>query len=119
MSDQISYKLLGAELQPYLQMLGEAADTVRDKAVSDFPIFVVHQHEVEVGIPLVKRDAVKTNWSVNASSLEEFVAKQIIQEEKMSDFQRVYKDPEAYLCMFVLSELGANFIFLPRESAAD
>ena len=118
MSDKISYKLLGAELAPYLPMLGEAADTVRDKAVSDFPIFVVHQHEMEVGIPLVKRDQVKTNWSINASSLEEFVAKQIIQEAKMGDFQRVYKDPEQYLCMFVLSELGANFIFLPRPGPA-
>ena len=115
MSEKISYKLLGAELQPYLKMLGEAADTVRDKEVSDFPIFVVHQHEIAVGIPLVERDAVKTNWSVNASSLEEFVAKQIIQEEKMGDFQRVYKDPDQYLCMFVLSELGANFIWLPRD----
>ena len=118
MSEQISYKLLGAELAPYLKMLGEAADTVRDKAVSDFPIFVVHQHEVAVGIPLVKHDEVKTNWSINASSLEEFVAKQIIQEDKMGDFQRVYKDPDAYLCVFVLSELGADFIWLPRAGAA-
>lgn len=118
MSNQISYKLLGAELAPYLQMLGEAADTVRDKEVSDFPIFVVHQHEVAVGIPLVKHDEVKTNWSVNASSLEEFVSKRLIQEDKMGDFQRVYKDPEVYLCMFVLSELGANFIWLPRKPEA-
>ena len=114
MSEQISFKLLSTELQPYLQMLGEAADTIRDKEVSDFPIFVVHQHQIELGISLVERDQVKTNWSVNASSLEEFVAKQIVQEDKMGEFQRVYKDPEQFLCMFVLSELGANFIFLPR-----
>jgi len=32
----------------------------------------------------------------------------------VQDFRQVYKDPEANLCLFVLSDLGAQFIFIPR-----
>ena len=81
--------------------------------VSKYPIFVIHQHEVEIGIPLAENLEYGT-WNVHASSLEEFVCKQIIQEEKVDSFREVFKDPLAYFCLFVLSELGANFIFLPR-----
>ncbi|NJL74411.1 MAG: hypothetical protein HC892_04550 [Saprospiraceae bacterium] len=54
------------------------------------------------------------NWSINISSLEEFVVKQLIEVHKIDDFRRVYKDPKHHLCFFVLSELGATFNFIPR-----
>jgi hypothetical protein len=114
MSEPLNMKLLEAELQPYKKALGKAADTILEQAVSEYPIFVVHQHDVEIGIPLIAQDH-QLNWSVNASSLEEFVAKNIIEPEKIEPFKDVYKDPEYFICLFVLSELGANFVFIPRQ----
>jgi len=113
MSETEKYIQLQEELETYKSVFRKAADSILDKEVSSFPIFVIHQHIVELGIPIVEREKVKGNWSVNVSSLEEFVTKQIIQTENVEEFKRVYKDPEAYFCLFVLSELGAQFIFIP------
>ena len=107
---------LKEELTPYINVLGQAADRVLDENVSDYPIFIVHQHEMDMGILIIDKDEVNGNWSVNLSILEEFATRNIIEEAKVGDFKKVYKDPEEYLCMFVLSELGANFIWLPRTT---
>ena len=64
---------------------------------------------------MVDKDTVNGKWSVNASSLEEFVTKQIIQPDKVDNFKSVFKNPESDLCLFVLSELGAKFVFIPRK----
>ncbi len=114
MSDRLKFKVLEGELRPYIPTLGKAADTILDQEVSEYPIFVAHQHQVEIGIPLIDKVESKGNWSVNASTLEEFVSKQVIQPDKVDPFKSVYKDPEEFVCLFVLSELGATFIFLPR-----
>ena len=99
-------------------MMSNVADRILDQDVSKYPIFVVHQHIVEVGIPLFEEDK-PGKWFINASSLEEFVSKQLIEENKLDSFRTVYKDPNKYLCLFVLSELGANFIFLPRTNKSN
>ncbi len=104
---------LQSQLQPYKTLLGQAADVIVNENVSKYPIFVVHQQELEMGIPLIAAGS-QFKWSVNASTLEEFVTKDIIYQEKAQDFINTYKDPELHLCLFVLSELGAQFIFLDR-----
>lgn len=105
---------LEAELKPYKKIMSEASDIIMDKEVSKYPIMVLHQQEVEIGIPILKKSE-QIKWSIHASTLEEFVSKQIIFEEKVQDFIVHFKDPEEFLCLFVLSELGAQYIFLPRE----
>lgn len=105
---------LEKELKPYTHILGQASDVIINENVSRYPVFVVHQQEVEMGIALIEANPPKMSWSVNASTLEEFVTKNLIFEEKVKDFMSKYKDPETHLCLFVLSELGAQFIFIPR-----
>ncbi len=114
MDERKKYLQMQIELAPLKQTMGQAADTIMDKEVSDYPIFVVHKQEVELGIPLFESQP--GQWSVHASSLEEFVSKQLIFPEKIEDFKASYKDPEVYLCLFVLSDLGAQFIYVPRKS---
>lgn len=109
------YEMLKKELLIYLPMMNQASDTVMDQDVSKYPIFVFHQLEVEIGINVVDRTKVKGNWSVNVSTLEEFVSKQLIAEENVKSFQEKYEDPALHFCLFVLSELGAEFIFIPRK----
>ena len=114
LSKEKKFLELEKELKDYKKMMGEAADTIIDKDVSEYPIFVIHQQSVEIGIPITRKEKVKGNWSVNASSLEELVSKQVIHERKINEFKRIYKNPQSNLCLFVLSELGAQFIFIPR-----
>lgn len=115
-ADKGQFKLLEKEIQSYKKIMSKAADAILEKEVSDYPILVIHQQQVELGIPVVERKEVKGNWSVNASTLEEFAMKQLITTDKIEDFQSIYKDPKIHLCLFVISELGAQFIFVNREN---
>ncbi len=110
---------LEEDLQDYASTMEKAQQAILDQEVSKYPIFVVHQHEVEMGVLLIDGNNLGLLWSVHASTLEEFVSKQIIQPEKIDSFTQVYKDTNQYFCCFVLSELGANFIFLPKKNKSD
>ena len=113
MSQTDRFLELEKELNPYKKILAQASDVILDEGVSKYPIFVIHQQEMDMGVLLIQAGT-KFRWSVNASTLEEFVTKEIIFHEKAQEFIATYKDPEIYLCLFVLSELGAQFVFLPR-----
>lgn len=115
MDAEQKFKAIQEELSSYKETLAKAADAIVDQGVSSYPIFVVHRLQIEIGIPIVKREEVDGNWSVNASSLEEFVTKNIIETEKVDSFKEVYKNPESHLCLFLLSDFGATFVFLPRS----
>ncbi len=105
---------LEQELEIYRKMMAEAVEIILDKEVSKYPIFVAHQQELELGIILADKEKMQGNWNIHASSLEEFVAKQIIFEDKIEEFKKSYKNPKEHLCLFVLSELGAQFIYMPK-----
>jgi hypothetical protein len=115
--DKGQFLLLEKELQPYRNVMTRAVDAILDKEVSDYPILVVHQQTIELGVTIVDRKNTGGTWSIHASSLEEFAMKQLIETGKIEDFQSIYKDPKEHLCLFVISELGAQFIFLPREQS--
>lgn len=105
---------LQQDLQVLKKPLGQAADTIVDEGVSKYPIFVVHQQEVSIGLPLIPASPESHFWAAHASTLEEFVTKNIIGEERVEEFKKVFKPVQEQLCLFVLSQIGATFIFLPR-----
>ena len=109
-----SYLDLEKEIRPYVNMMGQASESIINQDISTYPIFVLHQTQIPFGLPLVERETLGGQWSVHASTLEEFVTKQLIQEDKVDDFKSVYKDPKTYICIFVIQAETANFIFLPR-----
>lgn len=109
------YLQLESELKPYLHLLIRAADAIMEKDISKYPILVVHQQQLELGVPVVVSNEEIGKWDIHASTLEEFAMKQVIAAEKIEDFQGVYKDPNQFICLFVVSELGAKFIFMPRR----
>ena len=115
MKEKTVLKQIEREIRQYVQVLAKAADAVLDQEVSNYPIFIVHQGELEVGINVIDPQKVPSNWIIDLSILEEFAAKQIIKSENIESFREVYKDPQTNLCLFILSEIGANFIFIPRK----
>jgi len=109
-----SYLTLQEELDIYRKLMTQAAKVILDQDVSSYPIMVAHQQELELGMPIFRREENEgAKWSIHASTLEEFVSRQIIFPEKVDEFKSNYKDVNAQVCVFVLSELGAEFIFLP------
>ena len=109
------YAQLESELESYIPVMSKASDAVISQKISKYPILVVHQDLIEIGIELVNKNETTGNWFVRISSLEEFVTKKLIEEIKVDSFRTIYKDQKKYLCLFVLSELGAQFIFMPRK----
>lgn len=112
MLEEKNLDALQNELAPYKKVLARASEIIREKEVSKYPIFVFHQHDIEVGIPIVEKEKTKGNWNVHASSIEEFSSKSLLMGEKVEDFINVYQGKEGHYCLFVISEFGAQFIFL-------
>lgn len=112
--DTEKFLILEKELEIYKKMMFDAATIIINENVSDFPIFIAHQQHVEIGLPIAEKGKVKGNWSINATTLEEMVYKQIIKQENIEEFKKVYKPIETHLCVFILSELGAQFAFIKR-----
>lgn len=110
------YAAFQQEMQPYKALMAKATDTVIEQDISKYPIFVVYQESaIDVGVKVSQSVQSGQKWSVNASTLEEFVAKSLIQAEKIEDFKSVYKKPETHFCVFVVRKIGARFVFIPRS----
>lgn len=109
------YQQLKNELKPLSAVMNKATDTLLDEGISKYPIFVVSQLEIELGIPLVQRNGSQFKWFINLSTLEEMATKKIVQMERIDHFRSIFKNPDSFFCLFTLSDLGAQFIFLPRD----
>lgn len=105
--------LIEKELKLYVPILSEASQSILDNEISNYPIFVAHKEDIKIGIPVIDRHTTKANWSVEASTLEEFVAKNLIHHTKLDEFKSTYKNPEQNVCVFLLSSIGAQFLFMP------
>ncbi len=113
--ESLLVKTLENELQKYNGVFREVADTTMNNDVSNYPIFVAYQKSVEIGISLISREQANTFWSYNISTLEEFVTKRIISDEGLDNFKQVYKDPNKFICLFIIEAKGAAFIFYPYK----
>lgn len=104
---------LEKDLEFYAESIKEVAVEIMVEGISATPIFIAHQHEVKLGEIILNREELNTNWTIQASTLEEFVEKGIIKPEKKEHFLKNYKKPEDFMCVFVIVPEGANFIFYP------
>jgi len=108
-------KSLERDLKFYSDSIKEVSVEIMAEGLSAYPIFVAHQHEVKLGEIILDRAELNTSWTVQASMLEEFVEKGIVLPEKKDRFIKYYKDPDQFMCLFVVVEEGANFVFFPYQ----
>jgi len=104
---------LEKDLAFYAESIKEVAVEIMVEGISASPIFIAHQHEVKLGEIILNREELNTNWTIQASTLEEFIEKGIIKPEKKEHFLKNYKKPEDFMCVFVIVPEGANFIYYP------
>ncbi|SEL73288.1 hypothetical protein [Parapedobacter koreensis] len=109
-------KSLKVDLDFYSESIKEIAVEIMAEGLSAYPIFIAHQHEVSLGELILDRKELGTEWSVHASTLEEFVERGIIKEERKAHFIKQYKKPENFMCLFVIVPEGANFVFYPYKA---
>lgn len=106
-------KSLKADLDFYRESIKEIAVEIMAEGLSAYPIFIAHQHEVNLGELILDKNELGTAWSIHASTVEEFVSRGIIKEERKAHFIKQYKKPEDFMCVFVIVPEGANFVFYP------
>ncbi|WP_410220051.1 hypothetical protein [Pedobacter sp.] len=104
---------LEKDLAFYAESIKEVAMDILTEGISTAPIFIAHQHEVKLGEVILNREELNTNWTIQASTLEEFIEKGIIKPEKKEHFLKNYKNPQDYMCVFVIVPEGANYVFYP------
>jgi len=109
-------KSLKVDLDFYSESIKEIAVEIMAEGLSAYPIFIAHQHDVSVGERILDKGELGTEWSIHASTLEEFVERGIIEEGRKTHFIKQYKKPEDFMCVFVVVPEGANFVFYPYRS---
>jgi len=115
MSKTEDFLLIREQLKNYIGLLDIAGQMIIDEGISKYPIMVVHKQEVQLGVPLEIREYLPGGWLINASTLEEFVSKRIIEEAKIDEFRALYRQHENHVCLLMLSELGAQFVFYDKK----
>ncbi len=108
---------LQADLKLYNESIREVAVEIMVEGISSYPIFVAHQHEVSLGEMILDRRDLNTDWTIQASTLEEFVEKGVIKKTLQERFIKAYKNPHNFMCLFVVVPEGANFVFVPYAKA--
>lgn len=104
---------LKKDLLFYKDAIKEVAIEIMVEGVSAYPIFIAHQHEVSIGQLILDRKELNTLWTIHASTLEEFIEKGIIKENKKEAFLKTFKDASEYACIFAIVPEGANFVYYP------
>src|ERR1700748_3192871 len=102
---------LERDLKFFNDSIREVSTEIMVEGLSNYPIFIAHQHEISLGELILDRHDLNTEWSVHASTLEEFTEKGVIKEILRERFISSYKNPNEYMCVFVVVPEGANFIY--------
>jgi len=106
-------KSLEIDLKLFSESLREVAVEIMIEGLSSYPIFVAHQHDVKLGELILDKEELNTEWTIHASTLEEFIERGVIKKELKQRFIDSYKNAHDFMCVFVIVPEGANFIFFP------
>jgi len=104
---------LERDLKFFNESIREVAVEIMLEGLSTHPIFIAHQHEIKLGEVILDRNELNTEWSIHASTIEEFTERGIIKAELKERFLSTYKNPNDFMCLFVVVPEGANFVYYP------
>ncbi len=102
---------LETDLKFFSESIREVAIEIMVEGLSQYPIFIAHQHDVALGEMILDKNDLNTEWSVQASTLEEFIERGVIKKELRERFISSYKNPNDFMCVFVIVPEGANFVY--------
>jgi hypothetical protein len=104
---------LETDLRFFNESIKEVAIEIMVEGLSAYPIFIAHQHDITLGEVILDRHDINSEWSIHASTLEEFIERGVIKKELKQRFIDSYKNPHDYMCVFAVVPEGANFVFFP------
>ena len=110
---ELSGKYLGTISADFIKVsdgIKEASYQIR-KAGFSFPIFPVCKENQPIGQMLIPMNSLGNSWNYYASFMDEFVQRELIASP--TDFEKAYKDPDEFCCLFVVDSDFTNFVFIP------
>lgn len=110
---------LRLDLNFFKDSIKEVSQDIISEGFSKYPIFIAHQAEVNLGEVILDRVELGTNFTIQATTLEDLVEKKIVLPKNVEKFKSAYKDPEKQCCIFLVTEHGAQFVFVPFEVPAE
>jgi hypothetical protein len=113
---ELSGKYLGTITEDFVKVsenLKEASYQIRSRNFSKHPIFAISKTEVPIGQPLIKTGELGNSWNYNASFLDEFVQRELVEKDKQQAFEEAYKNPDEFCCLFVVDKEFTKFLFIP------
>ena len=108
-------KNLEQNLAIYKESIREIALEILQSGISRYPIFIASREPIALGKMIIDKEDLALEWSVYASTLEEFVRRKMVLEEKLDDFRKAWKDPKSFFCIFALLDQTAGFIYAPYD----
>ena len=108
-------ELLREDLLFYNDMIKEVSNDMIKEGFTKYPVFIAHQHEVKVGEPILLIQDYARDFNINASTLEELVERKLVLPERESDFKANYKNPKEFICILLITVIGAHFIYVPYK----
>ncbi len=93
------------------ESLRDASYEIRSRGFSDFPIFPISKVEIPIGELLIDKKEMALKWNYYVTYVDEFEQRKLITDKKM--FQKTYKNPDEFCCLFVVDEEFTNFLFIP------
>lgn len=101
------------DLNFYSEAIKEVSDEMLNERLTEYPIFIAHQHEVHAGELILDRQELGRYWSINATTLEELEQKGFFNKERTQYFKKIFKNPRSYMCVLLITSLGGNVLFHP------
>lgn len=108
-------KELEQNLKIYKESIREISLEILNHKVSKYPIFIASKEATALGRMIIDKEELALEWSIFASTLEEFVAKKVVLQDKLDVFRKNYKNPETHVCIFAVLGDDASFIFTPYD----
>ncbi|MDH5474402.1 MAG: hypothetical protein OEX22_01795 [Cyclobacteriaceae bacterium] len=113
---ELDGKYLGTITNDFLvvsETLKEASYQIRKRGFSEYPIFPITKSDVPIGQLLIAKEEMATTWNYNASYLDEFIQRNLVDPEKEAAFKEAYKNPDEFCCLFVVDLDFTRFTFIP------
>ena len=102
---------LKSDLTIYDEMIKEVSHEMIAEGFTKFPVFIATEHDVKIGELIIDKNDMAGTFNMYATTMEEMLDKNLILENKKNDFVKAYKDPAKFMCIMLLTEKVASFIF--------
>ncbi|AFL84600.1 hypothetical protein Belba_2027 [Belliella baltica DSM 15883] len=113
---ELSGKYLGTITKDFINVsdiLKEASYQVRSRKFSQCPIFPISKEEQPIGQLLLGKEEKKLDWNYYITYVDEFIQRKLIAEDLLEEFEKNYKNPDEFCCLFVMDKEFTSFVYIP------